>query len=203
MRYVVLLMLPFLLLSCAQKKLVPLGNGIEVDPKTYTAIYEDENVRIVVRANAWEGYPSDLSSYVVPLYIEMLNRSNGEIWINFKDMLLLDEKGNQYNALSPKEAAEVAKEGARVGVSLGFSYGTPWWGLGWWAPAYTGDEGSDVVKYALIPGRIEPGSKIRGVRLLPTYSRRHQQVHLQTNLLDRGKTGECKISLQDRKGWER
>lgn len=162
MRYALLLIVPLFLLSCAQRVLVPVGNGIKADPKTYTALYEDGNVEVVVKANAWKGYPSDLSSYVVPLYVEVVNKSDREVWIDFKDMLLTDEGGNQYNALSPKDAAEIAKRGGRVGVSFGLSYGTPWWGLGWWAPAYTGDEGSDVVKYALIPGRIEPGSRLRG-----------------------------------------
>ena len=163
MRYLVLLAVVLMTFSCAQKKLVPVGDGVRVDPKTYTSIYEDENVRITVRANVWDGYPSDLSNYVLPLYLEVWNKGDEFVEIDPRDLLVIDEKGNQYNALGPKEVAEVVRGGSGVGISVGFAYGTPTWGLGWFAggPSYYEDT-EDIINRAFIPGRILPRATLRG-----------------------------------------
>ncbi len=153
----------FLLLACAQKKLVPVANGVSVDEKTYTSVYEDADVRILVRANAWKGYPTDLPDYVLPLYVEILNRGTEEVVIDPNGMILLDNRGNQYNALEPKEVAEAVRSGASVGVSVGLAYGTPHWGLGWFAgEPYSRKDVGGVINYAFIPGRIVPGAKLKG-----------------------------------------
>ncbi len=163
MRYLVILVAVLLSFSCAQKKLVPLGNGVKVDAKTYTSVYEDDMVSIKVKANAWEGYPSDLPDYVLPLYLEIHNKSPEAIEIDLKDITLIDDRGNQLNALEPKDVAEAVRGSYGVGVAIGFTYGSPTWGhsllLG--GPPYHG-YADEVINRAFIPGRILPGARLKG-----------------------------------------
>ncbi len=161
--YIIVFILPFLLLSCVQKKIVPLKDGLEIDKEKYTSAYTDKNVRIVVRANAWNGYPSDLPSYVMSLYLEVENKSSYIVEIELKDILLIDDKGNQYNVLEPKEVAEIAKSGSSVGVSIGFSYGTPYWGFSWLAGGpFIDKDIEDIINMAFIPGKVEPKARLKG-----------------------------------------
>jgi hypothetical protein len=156
------LLLLFLILSCAKKVLIPVGNGVEVDPDKGVAIYRDEWVRIKVKANAWDGYPSSLPDRLLPLYMEIENLSDEKVVIRREEILLIDDRGNQYNALDPKEAAEVVRGSSRIGVSFGFAVGTPSYGLGWLAGApYTTDV-EDVINKAFIPGTLLPGAKLKG-----------------------------------------
>ncbi len=163
MGYLLILVIFILSFSCAQKKLIPLENGVKVDTKTYTSIYEDEFVSIKVRANAWEGYPSDLPDYVLPLYLEVRNKSSEVVEIDLRDITLVDDRGNQFNPLEPKDVAEAVRGGSTVGISVGFAYGTPGWGLGWLAggPPYYSDT-EDVINKAFIPGKVLPGAKLKG-----------------------------------------
>jgi len=163
MKYILFFCVLMATFSCAQKVLVPVENGVKVDPKTLTATHESTEVKIKVRTNAWECCPSYLDDYVLPIYIEVKNRSPNPIELSLKDVVLVDDKGNQYNALEPKEVAEAVRGGSGVGVSLGFAYGTPGWGLGWVAggPAYY-DSAEDVINKAFIAGRILPGAKLKG-----------------------------------------
>ncbi|NPA41159.1 MAG: hypothetical protein GXO18_02690 [Aquificae bacterium] len=150
------------LLSCSQKVLVPVGNGVKVDERNYSAVYEDERVKIFVKANAWEGYPSDLDDLLLPLYVEIRNKGREVIEVRREDIFLIDDRGNQYNALDPKDAAEVARGDTGVGVGVGIGVGTPHYGVGWTVgtPIYTDVE--DVINKAFIPGRVLPGRKLKG-----------------------------------------
>lgn len=161
MRYA-LFLISVIILSCAQKVLVPLPNGVEADPKSLSARYEDERVRVVVRTGAWDGYPSDLEGYLLPIYLEVENRSERELLIELKDLLLIDDRGRQYNALSPRDASELARGAPSVGVSVGVGFGTPHWGFGFWGPPYYYDDVSDIVRKAFIEGRILPDRKVYG-----------------------------------------
>ncbi len=152
-----------LFFSCAQKKLVPLGNGVKVDLKTYTSVYEDGSVKIKVRANAWEGYPPDLPDYILPLYLEIHNISMDTVEIDLKDIVLVDDRGNQLNALEPKDVAEAVRGGYGIGVAIGFTYGSPHWehSLLLGGPTYYG-YADEVINRAFIPGRVLPGAKLKG-----------------------------------------
>jgi hypothetical protein len=158
-----LFLISFLLLACAQKVLVPLPNGVNPDPEKLSSLYEDERVRILVKTGAWDGYPSDLEGYLIPIFLEVENRSEGEIRIELEDIVLVDDRGHQLNALSPKDASELARGAPSVGVSVGVGFGTPHWGFGLWGPPYYYyDDVSDIVKKAFIEGKILPGRKVSG-----------------------------------------
>ncbi len=161
MKYALLLVM-FLTLSCAQKVLVPLSNGVKADPEKFTAVYEDERVRIKVVSNAWDGYPSDLDSYLTVIFLEVENRSQEEVFISLTDLTVIDDRGKQYNALTPKDASEVARGSSSVGVSVGIGFGDPHWGFGLWGPPYYYDDVSDVVQKAFVGGRILPGKSMSG-----------------------------------------
>ncbi len=201
MRYLALLVIVFTVFSCAQKKLVPVGNGVYVDPKTYTSAYENERVKIVVRANAWEGYPSDLEDYVLPLYLEVQNKSSEVLEIDPRDLVILDEKGNQYNALEPKDVAEAVRGGSGVGVSVGFAYGAPTWGLSWLAggPSYYEDT-EDIINRAFIPGRVSPGATLRGFVYFQKIPDEVRRITLRVGYRIGGRREEVAFKFKVRKG---
>ncbi|GEM_PF-1141652 len=157
-----LLLISFFIVSCAQKVLVPLSNGVEADPRKLKALYRDERIRIEVRTGAWKGYPSDLEGYLLPIYLEVQNLSRSEIDIRLSDIRVIDDRGRQFNALTPKDASELARGSPSVGFSIGVGIGTPHWGLGWWGPPYYYEDVSDIVKRAFIEGSVLPGRKVSG-----------------------------------------
>jgi len=147
-----------LLLSCAKRSFVPIPDGYRIDAKNSAVIYTDRYVTIQVRTNSWDGYPSSLEERLLPLYIEILNRTDEPIKIN--RIVLLDDTGTQYNPLSPESASRVAS-GYSVGLSLGLGYGVHH-GLGWFGGMPARDYGEDIVNRAFIPGEILPGAKLKG-----------------------------------------
>jgi len=73
MRRLLLLFFALLLSSCASLKLVPVEDGLVVDKQNYTSLYKGEDLEVLVKAHAWKYSPSDLTSYALPLYVEVKN----------------------------------------------------------------------------------------------------------------------------------
>lgn len=201
-RVPLILVAVILLFSCAQKRLVPVGNGVSVDPKSHTAVYEDERIRILVKANAWDGYPESLSYKLLPIYMEVVNKGDEPVELKKEDIVLIDDLGNQYNPLDPKDAAEVARGGSRVGVSVGVGLSTSHYGLGWLAGTPYDVDAEDVVNKAFIPGRVYPGAKLKGFLYFQKLHDKANRVTLRIGYKIGGRPSvtEFKFRVEDGKG---
>ncbi len=191
-----------LLLSCAQKRLVPVGNGVRVDPKTSSAFYEDEFVRMTVRVNAWDGYPASLPERLLPVYLEVENKGDRTVELKREWIAVIDDLGNQYNALDPKNAVEAVRGGSRVGVAVGLGFGTPYYGLGFLAgPPYDTDM-EEVINRAFIPGKLLPGARLKGFLYFQKLHDKANRVKLRIGYKIAGKlrTVEFRFRVEDGKG---
>lgn len=163
MMYVAVLLI-FLLSACAPvPKLVPRESQV-VKKEDNTLLYEEDNVKVLVRSNAWKYSPSDLTSYITPIYVEVKNLSDKGLIINRQDVYLMDERGNQYNALSPSDVVSAVAAWPDVSFSIGMAYySSPFW-FGWYPyyPYPTARSYPDIANYAFIYGSIEPGAVLKG-----------------------------------------
>ena len=158
MRKLVLLPLIFLL-SCAQKVWILEG------------LNEAKNgVRISVKTGEWKYSPSNLGYYVFPVYVELENLSDSAINIGREEVYIIDERGNQYNPISPSDVHSMLqrKYGLSFGFGLGY-YSYPW--HVWWHPYYafppSREVYPDVLNYAFNFGTVQPRARLRGFVYFP------------------------------------
>ncbi|MEJ5339068.1 MAG: hypothetical protein ACK42C_08440 [Aquificaceae bacterium] len=157
-----LLLLTLLLSGCAVKTWTlegpsDLSNGLTVR----------------VEMNRWKYYPSDLDRYVLPIYIEIENRGSQTVKVAREDVFLIDEKGNQYNPVEPRDVISMLGRDYRMGIGLGFGYWSSPFGL-WWSPYYTfprNESYPDIVNRAFIFGEVQGGARLRGFVYFPEIPR--------------------------------
>ncbi|MCI0572602.1 MAG: hypothetical protein L0Y66_17755 [Myxococcaceae bacterium] len=149
------LVLTLLLASSAcvtTTQLIP-DPDIILDAEAATA--EGEGVRLLVDADAWRGNPPDLESVLVPLLVQVENRSGRPLRLTHGNFVLVGDSGFRFAALPPFDAGgEQHAEGVidrrplvriRGSFTWGFGWGpygpySPWgfggpWGFGpWWGP---------------------------------------------------------------------
>jgi hypothetical protein len=151
-----------LIWGCAPTvRLVPLEDGLIVDKEKLTAIYKDKDVQILVKTHAWIYSPSDLPYYVLPIYLEIRNLSTKDIYIERKDIHLIDDANHQYNPIPPSDITSMLT--TSIGLSFGISYySSPYW-FGYYPyypyypPSYP-----DIVNNAFLFGSVEPGAILKG-----------------------------------------
>lgn len=146
----------FLLLSCAQKRLVPLN------PSGGKAVCVSGSVRVLAYPGGWRGRPHDLASYLTLFRLSLENASGETVELSYKDILLIDNRGRQFNALDPQSAVSAVAGTPRRGIVLEFVYGVPYLSLGFGKVYYGEGYGRDLVNLAFVPGRVMPGSRIAG-----------------------------------------
>ncbi|MEZ0361394.1 MAG: hypothetical protein ABWK04_05810 [Hydrogenobacter sp.] len=184
----ILVFVAFLFIGCAPApKLIPLEDGLTVNKERSTSLYRNTDVQILVRSQAWNFSPSDLPYYVTPIYLEVKNLSQKSISIERRDVYLLDDKGNQYNALTPGDVSSM------LSYSAGFSFGVayysyPYW-LGWYPyypyypPTYP-----DILNYSFVYGTVQPGSVLKGFVYFQKLPKELKKVTLKVNYHIDGQT---------------
>lgn len=60
-----------------------------------------DNVQIIARAQAWKWNPTDLSTKVTPLLIELQNNGNREVLIRYNQISLTDADGHRFSVMPP------------------------------------------------------------------------------------------------------
>lgn len=59
------------------------------------------NITLVADADAWDGSPGDLSEYVTPVWVEVIDGSDEDLAVTYADFSLTDESGFRYAAINP------------------------------------------------------------------------------------------------------
>lgn len=184
----ILVFVAFLFIGCAPTpKLIPIEDGLTVNKERSTSLYRNTDVQILVKSQAWNFSPSDLPYYVTPIYLEVKNLSQKSISIERRDVYLLDDKGNQYNALMPGDVSSM------LSYSMGFSFGVayysyPYW-LGWYPyypyypPTYP-----DILNYSFVYGTVQPGSVLKGFVYFQKLPKELKKVTLKVNYRIDGQT---------------
>lgn len=118
-----------------------------ITPEVKTVSSENNSVYVTVFANAWNGNPENLPSYLTVFYLEIENRSNAPITVQYDDIVLIDNLRNQYNALLPDTAANIVTQKSkskwyfRPSISIGFGSG------GYYGSRYRGGYGFGIGSY--------------------------------------------------------
>ncbi|MFN7065836.1 MAG: hypothetical protein ACK4OF_06790 [Aquificaceae bacterium] len=127
-------------------------------------------LRVSIKTTAWSYYPSDLDRYVLPIYLEVENKGNEPVNIERYEVYLLDEKGNQFNLLEPKDVASLLRRSHSIGFSFGIGYWSSPIGIWWW-PYYAlpprEEAYPDILNKAFIFGQIQPKARLSGFVYFP------------------------------------
>ncbi len=185
------LLVPVLLtISCAQKKLVPLGaSGGE-------AVCISGSVKVSAGFGGWRGRPHDLDSYLTLFRLSFENRGGEPVELSYRDILLIDDRNRQLNALDPRLAVSAVAGAPRRGVVLEFVYGIPYLSLGFGSVYYGKGYGRDVVNLAFVPGRVAPGSRIRGFLYFQKLPEDTQELTLRVIYRTGGREEVCDLRFR-------
>ncbi len=125
---------------------------------------------IKVDTKAWSYSPSNLTSYVLPVYLEIKNLSKEPVKVSRDDIYLIDDKGNQINPLEPRDVMALVQRSYGSGISLGFGYYSYPFGV-WWHPYYyfppSTEVYPDIINYAFTFGTIESQAVLKGFVYFP------------------------------------
>ncbi len=152
--------------------------------KTWDVVGQSElsnGLRVSIRTNAWEYSPSNLENYVLPIYLEVENLSDVPLFLRREDVYIVDNKGNQYNSLEPKDVAGILRDYSSIGFSFSIGYWSSPIGIWWW-PYYTIPYGErtypDIINKAFTFGQIRPKNKISGFIYFPKMPKEVESITL-------------------------
>jgi hypothetical protein len=60
-----------------------------------------DGIQVIARAEAWKWNPTDLSTKVTPLLLELQNNGNREVLIRYNQIWLTDAAGHRFNVMPP------------------------------------------------------------------------------------------------------
>jgi hypothetical protein len=197
------------LAGCATR-LVPAPDAIPVPGGAGGAVAEVAGVRVIARASAWRGVPSDLAREVTPVLITMDNRSTVPLRVRYEQFTLDGVGGQRFDAVAPFDITGLGTElvpAASIGPRSGASWviGGPFrHGLGYapflyepfaYDPFYSSYlrreialPTGDMVQKALPETVIEPGGRATGFVYFERVSD-VQRVVFRAELVD-ARTGE-------------
>ncbi len=157
-----LLLLLFLLSSGCTTRIVPkpLQPG-DVDLNSNIISKEREGIRISVQSMEWKYYPYNLDDFYTPMLFLIRNNTDKKVSFKASDLVLVDDKGNQFNAVDPGIVERImTPRGYGQGIyPPSFYYGgyLPPPGIGYYSMAPT-----DITLLSISEGDIFPGSQVRG-----------------------------------------
>jgi hypothetical protein len=97
MKYLLVLLSFLCLLSCSVKYLPVAGGGVTVQDDF--GIIKTEEMIFIANHRYWNLEPKNISDYFIAFHITIQNRTAQTIEINSQELSLIDEEGNQYDAL--------------------------------------------------------------------------------------------------------
>lgn len=93
------------LAACAVKY-----NPVETDSVTVSnghAIIRNEKYNLITENRHWVKEPQNLSNYFTTFYVTIQNRTSDNLMVSIDEFTLLDEEGNQYDALHPDNVVKL------------------------------------------------------------------------------------------------
>ncbi|MBE9537316.1 MAG: hypothetical protein IMF07_09060 [Proteobacteria bacterium] len=95
--------------GCATKILPVAVPGGMINERRGSLTINKGGIAVTAEAEALYRTPYNLENYFTPFRVVIRNETGRQIRISLGDFVLLDEKGNQYNAYSPEKMAEIVK----------------------------------------------------------------------------------------------
>jgi hypothetical protein len=170
---------------------------------------ETAGVRVVARAQTWNGDPPTLSEYVVPLWIQIENHSGKALWLRYGGFYMEDPKDDR--ATLPAVPPFRVKGKAIIPISAvppQFRPEDPWWGT-WLDPDFDDYIARNVrweedlptremLRRAIREGILANGGKIAGFVYFPKTKQDPAAFTLRADLVDattRQSLGRVEIPL--------
>lgn len=129
-----------------------------------------DGLKVKVGSDTWKYHPSDLHHHLIPIHIEVENLRDEPVSIRREEVYLVDDKGNQYNSLEPRDVAGVLRRSYGVGFSFGLGYWSAPVGL-WWSPYYSPSARDevypDILNKAFTFGQVQPKNRLSGFVYFP------------------------------------
>jgi hypothetical protein len=89
--------------ACGGVLVIPEPNqGGQVDLPSRLVSKELHGIQITVQSMAWRYDPYYLEDYFTPLLVFIRNTTDEPLSVQYQDFVLVDDRGNQYNAITPQ-----------------------------------------------------------------------------------------------------
>lgn len=152
----------FLLSSGCATKIVPkpLQSG-DIDINSNIITKEKDGIRISVQSMEWNYYPYNLEDFYTAMLLLIRNNTDKNIGFKITDFVLLDERGNQFDAVDPSIVERIM---APRGYGQG-PYPPPFYYGGYSPPpgiGYYPFRPTDITLLSISDGNILSGAQIRG-----------------------------------------
>ena len=154
-------------------------------------------VRVVATAEAWRGFPQNLSDELVPLLVTIENNSPRAISVALRSFTLETASGAQLEALPPSRITDRVIEPRPTSYASAWPpfdgppvfarwYRDPYFLRGWPPPAYLVIQlpTQDMIEHALREGVVEPGSAVSGFVYFDEPRGRPKSVVLTARIVD-------------------
>jgi hypothetical protein len=172
------------------------------------SVKDIQGVQMVLRTQAWTGYPRGLEDLLLPLRVGIVNNSPHRLRLNYDAFTLRSSEGISYASLSPYEIQSPYRRFvAPLGTPLTPFYYPPVdrWNRFDFEPYYDMYYGypgpfpsGDMLDRAIPEGILEPNGSIRGFLYFPRISKDGYPLRFRALLIDAdtGRTfGEIEIPL--------
>ncbi len=101
----VLMVLMFLLLSCAPKILPVRSHNVKIQENYAVITHKDYD--IAIEPSSWNDPPSNLENYFMVFYVILRNKTNQIMSVDKDAFVMIDEKGEQYSVFGPQQMVKI------------------------------------------------------------------------------------------------
>ena len=100
-----ILVLMFLLLSCAPKILPVRSHNVNIQENYAVITHKDYD--IAIEPSSWNDPPSNLENYFMVFYVILRNKINQIMSVDKDAFVMIDEKGEQYSVFGPQQMVKI------------------------------------------------------------------------------------------------
>ena len=165
--FLLVLVLIISLYGCAPKIIPSLNQPGSIDKESNIITRTKDNITISVQTEEWHYPPYSLVDYFTPFLFLIRNDTDHKISLKYKDFILFDERGNQFEAIDPEKVeyimASIELYGAQYpDILFRVEESKPPYTYGVEVPAYLRKPFSNISLLALPEVTIYPHSQVRG-----------------------------------------
>ena len=146
--------------ACGMVLVPDASQGGRVDVTARRVTKEDKGVQVTVQSMAWQYEPYDLDNLYTPLLVFVRNETDQPIPLQYRDFVLVDDRGTQYDVVPPQTAEFTAR--SRL-PRYAPSYAAPY-GYGAVPPPFLYNNGraTDITLLGLTETSVRPHAQVRG-----------------------------------------
>lgn len=189
-------MIALALTACAHSKQPASGPGAMTSQGSGRGVAgESAGVRVVARVRTWNGDPPTLSQYVVPIWIQIENRSGKALWLGYSGLYMEDPNDSQAR-LPAVPPGSVKGKATIPGSAVPPEFGPEdlWMGT-WLEPGFDDHLAStiywqedmptrEMLRRAIREGVLANGRKVAGFVYFPRTKQDPAALTLRTELVD-------------------